>query len=148
MGYPFNIESYPDLPLKVRTWLQKEWARQESGARGPGRPPKYPWDSWMDGKVHPALAGRDFHMSAEKFRDLLRQKAYHAGLHVWTQIDQVYEKGPTGPVQFWINFQFEPRKTPAKPLTPEDRRAKSDGLGNLTVEELKATDPRFRTEGQ
>lgn len=119
-NYPFDIQNYDDLPVKVRTWLAKEWNRREGRMRSPGRPSKYPWAEWMNGKTHTALAGRDFHVSRDNFRQALRQKAYHSGMSVWTQLYEVEEKGPTGPVQFWVNFYFKPKTLPYQESTAVD----------------------------
>ena len=114
MSYPFDIKNYPDLPQKVRTWLTKEWMRTKGRGVPVGRPRKYPWDEWMDGKVHSALAGRDFHLSVRGFRDALRQKGYHSGMVAWSEAYEIGEPGPTGPIQFWVSFRFTPRQ----PLGP------------------------------
>lgn len=109
MEHPFGIENFPDLPLKLRTMILKEWNKRDHDVKSPGRPSKYPWDEWMNGRIHRALAGRDFHMSVDKFRSALRQKAYHTGMSVASWVEEVRENGPTGPVQFWVNFRFVPK---------------------------------------
>ena len=63
----------------------------------------------MDGKHHSALAGRDFHQSVLAFRNTLRSKAYHSGYSVETDPYTIQEKGPTGPVQYWVRFRFFPK---------------------------------------
>lgn len=45
-------------------------------SRGPGRPPKYPWDQWSDGSVWRATSGTDFDCSRDGFVDALRQFAH------------------------------------------------------------------------
>lgn len=111
MDYPFGIANYPDLPVRVRLFLTKEWDNRHQVARPVGRPSKYPWEEWMDGQTHTALAGRDFHVSVHNFRSMLRQKGYQAGMTVWTEPFEVKEMGPTGPVQYWVHFTFVPKGT-------------------------------------
>lgn len=83
----------------------KEWSRTQN-AKPVGRPQKYPWDTWLNGRVNSALAGRDFHMSVPKFRNTLRAKAYHVGMSVSTWTHTIEEPGPTGPTQYWVDFRF------------------------------------------
>lgn len=109
MEYPFGIQNFPELPEKLRTQIMKEWQRSQTGRKGQGRPSKYPWDEWMNGRHQTALAGRDFHMSVPKFRNMLRSKAYHSGFSCETEMYTIHEKGPTGPVQYWVRFRFWPK---------------------------------------
>lgn len=113
---PFNIPNYQDLPQKVRTYLAREWSNRDHPASRVGRPAKYPWDEWMDGGHHTALAGRDFHLSVDKFRQTLRAKGYHAGMTVTTAVDKIRLNGPTGPVQFWVRFRFVPKDLDDSPV--------------------------------
>jgi hypothetical protein len=98
----------------------------------------------MDCKVHSVLAGRDFHLSVDRFANQLRQKAYRSGMSIWVQSYEINENGPTGPVQYWLTFRFEPKADPEPTVKPTSTHK---GLDGLTVEELWATDPRFRPEG-
>jgi hypothetical protein len=48
---------------------------EEFPAQPMGRPPKYDWDKWTDGRVHVCKAGKDFSCTAPSFRALVHATA-------------------------------------------------------------------------
>jgi len=76
-----------------------------------GRPAKYPWDEWMDGKTHVVTMGTDFDSEPKVFRNYLSQKAIGTEFRVvsslWSQRD-----GSRG-----VTFRFGLRSDNSYPLT-------------------------------
>ncbi len=140
--YPYGIENFPQLPEKLRTQIMKEWNRSQIGTKSVGRPSKYPWDKWMDGRHHTALAGRDFHQSVLKFRDMLRSKGYHSGYSVETDTYTVDERGPTGPVQYWVRFRFFPKEVGIDITEIDDRSWISDEAIAALTEDVSGNNSR------
>lgn len=56
-----------------------------------GRPPKYPWKKWTNGKVHRIVAGKHFNSSVRGMQSTLRAHAARNGLliHVRSTDDQI-----------------------------------------------------------
>jgi len=52
-----------------------------------GRPPKYPWDKWIDGEEHTIEKGVDFHVTTVGFQTTLHVTARSKGMKVMTAID-------------------------------------------------------------
>lgn len=48
---------------------------EEFPAQPMGRPPKYDWSKWADGRVHVCKAGKDFDCTAPSFRALVHATA-------------------------------------------------------------------------
>lgn len=51
-------------------------------ARGPGRPPKYPWETWLDGEPWELEQGSDFDGTVKGFRENLIRVGKRRGLEV------------------------------------------------------------------
>lgn len=59
-------------------------------ARRPGRPPKYPWAQWLDGKDKLLTPGRNFDQYArpESIRRAITQQASRKGILIQTRVDR------------------------------------------------------------
>lgn len=79
-----------------------------------GRPSKYPWDKWMDGRVHHLTHGIDFESHPRVFRNMVSQKCVgtdmRAVTNLWSKPD-----GTEG-----VDIRFESRTENAYPLVTED----------------------------
>lgn len=65
-----------------------------------GRPPKHPWDEWLDGQVHRLAPDRDFDVATEVMRTQILNEARRRELTVRTRTKQG-----------WIEISgVEPRK--------------------------------------
>ena len=64
-----------------------------------GRPQKYPWEQWQDGRVWKARQGVDFSLTPARFRCILYQRANSYGRTCRTRIDGEY-----------VTFQFQDRE--------------------------------------
>jgi len=55
--------------------------------RNVGRPRKYPWDRWLDGKTRRLIKGKDFKCELATIDDNARKAATARGLrvHVWRE---------------------------------------------------------------
>ncbi len=51
-----------------------------------GRPPIYPWQSWMDERIHKLIRGEDFNGAAKSFRVGAHRTAKNYNLKVHTEI--------------------------------------------------------------
>jgi hypothetical protein len=51
-----------------------------------GRPPIYPWESWMDEEIHKLYRGKDFNGTAKSFQVGTHRTAKAYGLKAHTQI--------------------------------------------------------------
>ena len=58
------------------------------------RSSRYPWDDWMDGKLHTAVRGIDFFVETSQFQKYVHEKARSVGLQAVTRAigDTVYFK--------------------------------------------------------
>lgn len=63
-----------------------------------GRPPKYPWEEWMDGQIHKIHIGDDKDEIASK-RGMLHGMARYHGMKVITRMNKDGE----------MVFQFKPK---------------------------------------
>jgi len=61
-----------------------------------GRPPKYPWDEWTDGKEHTVQYGVDFNCMPESLGVLIRKTARNRGIEVAVSIEGDF-----------VHFKFE-----------------------------------------
>lgn len=61
---------------------------EEFPAKHRGRPNKYDWDLYMDGKNWKCVQGQDFHVSAVSFRALVHRTARTRGLKAETRINK------------------------------------------------------------
>ncbi len=52
-----------------------------------GRPPKYPWDEWLDGSTWRITRGQDFDVEPSSMRKGASQAASRRGLRAQTQIE-------------------------------------------------------------
>lgn len=49
--------------------------------RGAGnRNGKYPWDKWLDGRIHKLYRDTDFHVKAESMENMIRKVAHYREL--------------------------------------------------------------------
>lgn len=53
-----------------------------------GRPPKYPWPDWTDGKPRRLKQGEDFDATLESFRTMVHRKARDLNLKAHTKINE------------------------------------------------------------
>jgi len=53
-----------------------------------GRPPKYWWDHWTDGKVRRLYRHRDFDADVYNFQNMLHREARRRGLKAKTKINK------------------------------------------------------------
>ena len=53
-----------------------------------GRPPKYPWEEWSDGKSRRLHKGRDFASELVSMRTMIHRKARDLGLNAYTHINE------------------------------------------------------------
>lgn len=51
-----------------------------------GRPPKYPWEDWMDGQAHKLVHGEDFDCSPKALVVLAHREAKKAGMTARTRL--------------------------------------------------------------
>lgn len=54
--------------------------------RGPGRPPKYPWAQWLDGRAKVLTRGKDFDATTTSMRQMVLQMARARGLLIRTEV--------------------------------------------------------------
>lgn len=54
----------------------------------PGRPPKYPWERWLDGRAKTLTQGKDFDGKTTSVRLMLLQHARTRGLEVRTELHE------------------------------------------------------------
>jgi hypothetical protein len=75
-----------------------------------GRPPKYDWRSWTDGKEYFLLEGVDFDCSAESFTILVRRTARSKSLAVTVSRISITDRTATQeyPVGNYVKFSFSP----------------------------------------
>lgn len=59
-----------------------------------GRPPRYPWDEWSDGRERVLREGQDFLCMAESFVLLCRRTARIRSMQVTVSTTTVPENGP------------------------------------------------------
>lgn len=69
--------------------------------RRTGRPPKYPWDTWLDGEVHTLQPGVDFRVSSYNMRRQILLEARKREIVVETAVKQG-----------WIQIRPGEAKTP------------------------------------
>jgi hypothetical protein len=53
-----------------------------------GRPPKYPWDEWADGKSRKLYKDSDFPAELISMRTMIHRKARDMGLNAFTHINE------------------------------------------------------------
>jgi hypothetical protein len=53
----------------------------------PGRPPTYPWDEWLDGRVWKLTRGEDFHSKPRYFGNMAQVSGARRGVKVETRVD-------------------------------------------------------------
>lgn len=66
-----------------------------------GRPPKYQWEDWTDGKPRRLYQGGDFDATLESFRTMVHRKARDIGMRAHTKINKADSS---------IQVQFFPRE--------------------------------------
>lgn len=54
---------------------------------GLGRPSKYPWLDWTDGRAWRIVEGEDFHCSKQSMRRTLYGRAYGTGMKVSVRME-------------------------------------------------------------
>ncbi len=59
-----------------------EFQERSKHPGGPGRKPKYPWDTWLDGQCYELEVGQDFTCTTDSMNTQVYQAANAAGLHV------------------------------------------------------------------
>jgi len=59
----------------------KEYDRSESDVKQ-GRPPIYPWDEWLDGRIWELTQGEDFEISMDNMENYIRKTAYRKEIEI------------------------------------------------------------------
>ena len=84
------LEDYTAMAKPVKLGKGKTFTF--ASPKGGGQSSKYPWDEWLDGKVHRLARWVDFETSATNFVVLARSKAYTVRYPFPVSVSRTYDE--------------------------------------------------------